>query len=50
MKHAAVFTSTLLSRVLSLPNVALMNATAVEDLIIHDDYEGKQRVAGVVTN
>lgn len=27
-----------------------MNATAVEDLIIHTDYEGKQRVAGVVTN
>ncbi len=27
-----------------------MNATAVEDLIIHEDFAGKQRVAGVVTN
>ncbi|KAJ7505284.1 thiazole biosynthetic enzyme [Mycena galericulata] len=42
VKHAALFTSTLLSRVLALPNVVLMNATTVEDLI--------QRVAGVVTN
>ncbi|KAI0699287.1 Thi4-domain-containing protein [Cerioporus squamosus] len=41
VKHAALFTSTVLSRVLALPNVVLMNATAVEDLI---------RVAGVVTN
>jgi len=50
VKHAALFTSTLLSKVLTLPNVVLMNATAVEDLIIHADFEGKQRVAGVVTN
>lgn len=50
VKHAALFTSTLLSKVLALPNVVLMNATAVEDLIIHSDFEGKQRVAGVVTN
>lgn len=28
----------------------MMNATAVEDLIIRPDFEGKQRVAGVVTN
>ncbi|KAH6912617.1 thiazole biosynthetic enzyme [Coprinopsis sp. MPI-PUGE-AT-0042] len=50
VKHAALFTSTLLSKVLALPNVVLMNATAVEDLIIHEDFSGKQRVAGVVTN
>jgi len=50
VKHAALFTSTLLSKVLAMPNVVLMNATAVEDLIIHKDFEGKQRVAGVVTN
>ncbi|KAF9013266.1 thiazole biosynthetic enzyme [Cyathus striatus] len=50
VKHAALFTSTLLSRVLAFPNVALMNATAVEDLIIHEDHQGQQRVAGVVTN
>ncbi|KAL4251200.1 Thiamine thiazole synthase [Abortiporus biennis] len=36
--------------VLSMPNVVLMNATAVEDLIIRDDFQGRQRVAGVVTN
>ncbi len=50
VKHAALFTSTLLSRVLRLPNVVMMNATAVEDLIIHEDFRGDQRVAGVVTN
>ncbi|KAK0187848.1 thiazole biosynthetic enzyme [Armillaria mellea] len=50
VKHAALFTSMLLSAVLKLPNVVLMNATAVEDLIIHEDFAGKQRVAGVVTN
>ncbi|KAF8158131.1 Thi4 family-domain-containing protein [Crassisporium funariophilum] len=50
VKHAALFTSTLLSKVLAMPNVVMMNATAVEDLIIHQDYAGKQRVAGVVTN
>ena len=33
-----------------MPNVVLMNATAVEDLIIREDFQGKQRVAGVVTN
>ncbi|KAI0789722.1 Thi4-domain-containing protein [Abortiporus biennis] len=50
VKHAALFTSTILSKVLSMPNVVLMNATAVEDLIIRDDFQGRQRVAGVVTN
>ena len=50
VKHAALFTSTVLSRVLALPNVVLMNATAVEDLIVRTDHAGRQRVAGVVTN
>ncbi|KAJ6613286.1 thiazole biosynthetic enzyme [Mycena sp. CBHHK59/15] len=50
VKHAALFTSTLLSRVLALPNVVLMNATAVEDLIVREDFEGRQRLSGVVTN
>jgi len=50
VKHAALFTSTLLSKVLALPNVVLMNATAVEDLITCTDFQGQQRVAGVVTN
>ncbi|KAF9463051.1 Thi4 family-domain-containing protein [Collybia nuda] len=50
VKHAALFTSTLLSQVLAMPNVVMMNATAVEDLIIHEDFRGQQRVSGVVTN
>jgi len=52
VKHAALFTSTILSKVLMMPNVALMNATAVEDLIILPDplNPSSQRVAGVVTN
>ncbi|KAI0927165.1 hypothetical protein AcW1_007503 [Taiwanofungus camphoratus] len=50
VKHAALFTSTVLSRVLAMPNVVLMNATAVEDLIVREDFQGRQRVAGVVTN
>ncbi|KAF9241121.1 Thi4 family-domain-containing protein [Melanogaster broomeanus] len=50
VKHAALFTSTILSRVLALPNVVMMNATAVEDLIIRTDFQGRQRVSGVVTN
>jgi len=50
VKHAALFTSTLLSKVLAFPNVVLMNATAVEDLIICEDGQGKQRISGVVTN
>ncbi|EIN12978.1 thiazole biosynthetic enzyme [Punctularia strigosozonata HHB-11173 SS5] len=50
VKHAALFTSTILSKVLALPNVVMMNATAVEDLIVRTDFRGQQRVAGVVTN
>ncbi|EKM79287.1 hypothetical protein AGABI1DRAFT_40074 [Agaricus bisporus var. burnettii JB137-S8] len=51
IKHAALFTSTLLSKTLAFPNVVLMNATAVEDLIIHPDAKSQnQRVGGVVTN
>jgi thiamine thiazole synthase len=41
----------LLSKTLALPNVVLMNATAVEDLIIYPDPKSQgQRVGGVVTN
>ncbi|KAK7755707.1 thiamine metabolism-related protein [Diatrype stigma] len=52
VKHAALFTSTLLSKVIAFPNVKLFNATAVEDLITRRDEEngGAIRVAGVVTN
>jgi cysteine-dependent adenosine diphosphate thiazole synthase len=51
VKHAALFTSTILSKVLNMPNVKLFNATAVEDLITrsHSDSHGI-RVTGVVTN
>ncbi|KAG0164712.1 triosephosphate isomerase [Apophysomyces sp. BC1034] len=45
VKHAALFTSTILSKLLMRPNVKLFNATAVEDLIVKD-----RKVAGVVTN
>jgi hypothetical protein len=34
VKHAALFTSTILAKVLAAPNIKLFNATAVEDLII----------------
>lgn len=52
VKHAALFTSTLLSKVIAFPNVKLFNATAVEDLITRrdDSAPGGIRVAGVVTN
>ncbi|KAK9323325.1 Thi4 family-domain-containing protein [Lipomyces orientalis] len=51
VKHAALFTSTLLSKVLLFPNVKLFNATAVEDLITRvDPATGELRIAGVVTN
>ncbi|TKA53386.1 Thiamine thiazole synthase [Friedmanniomyces simplex] len=50
VKHAALFTSTVLSKVLQFPNVKLFNATAVEDLITRTDGKGGIRVAGVVTN
>lgn len=51
VKHAALFTSTLLSKVLSFPNIKLFNATAVEDLITRPaGPNGEVRIAGVVTN
>jgi len=54
VKHAALFTSTLLSKVLSFPNIKLFNATAVEDLITRPapsaTDENAVRIAGVVTN
>lgn len=51
VKHAALFMSTLMSKVLQFPNVKLFNATAVEDLITRrDDATGELRIAGVVTN
>ncbi|CAI6334107.1 unnamed protein product [Periconia digitata] len=54
VKHAALFTSTLLSRVLSLPNIKLFNATTVEDLITRPAPTPTSpdaiRIAGVVTN
>lgn len=51
VKHAALFTSTLLSKVLAMPNVKLFNATCVEDLITRpSDSEEGIRIAGVVTN
>jgi len=50
VKHAALFTATLLSKVLSFPNVKLFNATAVEDLITRKMPDGNVRIAGVVTN
>lgn len=51
VKHAALFMSTLLSKVLQFPNVKLFNATAVEDLITRRDPEtGELRITGVVTN
>jgi len=50
VKHAALFTSTLLSKVLQFPNVKLFNATAVEDLITRPTPDGQVRIAGVVTN
>lgn len=50
VKHAALFTSTIMSKLLILPNVKLFNATCCEDLIIKKDEDGVQRVNGVVTN
>jgi len=51
VKHAAQFTSTLLSKVIGMENVKLFNATAVEDLITRKgDEEAEIRVAGVVVN
>ncbi|KAH9065532.1 Thi4-domain-containing protein [Lactarius vividus] len=45
VKHAALVTSTILSRVLRMPNVVMFNATTVEDLMVHGD-----RITGVATN
>lgn len=50
VKHAALFTSTVLSKVLKAPNVKLFNATSAEDLIIKAGADGQKRVAGAVTN
>lgn len=50
VKHAALFTSTILSKILAMPNVKLFNATCAEDLIIKEDEQGVKRVNGVVTN
>lgn len=53
VKHAALFTSTLLSKVLQFTNVKLFNATTVEDLITRKHtVNGKSttHIAGVVTN
>ncbi|KAL8952179.1 MAG: hypothetical protein Q9222_001878 [Ikaeria aurantiellina] len=55
VKHAALFTSTVLSKVLQFPNIKLFNATAVEDLITRPTDNGSEdggnlRIAGVVTN
>ncbi|XP_030541519.1 thiamine thiazole synthase, chloroplastic [Rhodamnia argentea] len=45
IKHAALFTSTIMSKLLARPNVKLFNAVAAEDLIVKNN-----RVGGVVTN
>ncbi|KAK5949630.1 thiamine metabolism- protein [Knufia fluminis] len=52
VKHAALFMSTLMSKVLMMPNVKLFNATCVEDLITRPAPElpGGVRITGVVTN
>lgn len=49
--HAALFTATVLAKVLQFPNVKLFNATAVEDLVTRPNgSNGEVTVAGVVTN
>ncbi|GKA42327.1 thiamine thiazole synthase, chloroplastic-like protein [Tanacetum coccineum] len=45
IKHAALFTSTIMSKLLAKPNVKLFNVVAAEDLIIKGG-----RVGGIVTN
>ncbi|KAI4333817.1 hypothetical protein L6164_018578 [Bauhinia variegata] len=45
IKHAALFTSTIMSKLLARKNVKLFNAVAVEDLIVKNG-----KVGGVVTN
>lgn len=52
VKHAALLTSTLLSKVLAYPNVKMFNATCVEDLVVRTDssVQGGRYIGGVVTN
>jgi thiamine thiazole synthase len=50
IKHASLFTSTLLSKVLAAPNIKMFNATAVEDLIVREDPVMGRYVGGAVTN
>jgi len=55
VKHAALFTSALVAKVLMMPNIKLYNATAAEDLIVREDTSkeiigGGKYIAGVVTN
>ncbi|KAH3900184.1 probable Thiamine thiazole synthase [Saccharomycodes ludwigii] len=54
VKHAALFTSTITSKVLSLPNVKFFNAVTVEDLVTkpceENDKNSKLTVSGVVIN
>ncbi|KAL4439686.1 hypothetical protein ABPG75_002687 [Micractinium tetrahymenae] len=50
VRHAALMTSTLLSKVLKAPNITMFNATAAEDLIVKQDEKRGKYVAGCVTN
>lgn len=51
VKHAALFTSTVLSKILQFPNVKLFNATSVEDLVTKlVDDNGTVVAVSVVTN
>ncbi|PRW58232.1 thiazole biosynthetic enzyme [Chlorella sorokiniana] len=50
VRHAALMTSTLLSKVLAAPNIKLFNATAAEDLVVKQDEKQGKYVAGAVTN
>ncbi|XP_042056305.1 thiamine thiazole synthase, chloroplastic-like [Salvia splendens] len=45
IKHAALFTSTIMSKLLARPNVKLFNAIAAEELIVKSGH-----IAGVVMN
>lgn len=48
VKHAAIFTATLLSKYIEFPRIKLCNATAVENLITRIEGRHKIKVAGVV--
>jgi len=51
VRHAALFTSTILSKVCAAPNIKLFNAVSCEDLIVKQNPEtGVKRVGGIVTN